>query len=288
MKLWKKILFPLFPMFDCNIANKDVNKELKIIWNKLENYEPIADVQKFGIIDNVDAEYLLQNVRNNITSLQDKAKVTVFAVTIAFSLVGGISGYLFNLKEKLYVNDIFTISLLFCVIASCYYLITCGYYSLLTLNARLNYDFNADSFGYLKTIKGQTNRDIEKRYMLGEHYKLTSFSNIILNNYVVCSNNNLRNALISLGLFFTLICSSFVLSENQVQISEEQNEEKLANQNKLLEEIESNNQRIMIQFEDVNNINNNEIKRIKESLKIIDTKIEKILESENEHINENK
>ena len=69
--------------------------------NEIKQGQTLPDVQKFALIDKEHAQYLLVGIRANITSLQDKAKVTAVAVTLAFSMVGGISSYMLNLKEKL-------------------------------------------------------------------------------------------------------------------------------------------------------------------------------------------
>lgn len=226
-----KFLSALFPMLECNSVNKEINKEKDTTWNKIENEESIADVELFVDIEEDDAKDLLKGIHDKISSLQDKAKVTAVAVTLAFSMVGGISSYILNLKDKLYANEWLTGILVLFVIASCFYLIVSGYYSLLTLNSRPKYEFSPRDFVYLGKLSTDGEKKEEKLLMMGNQYKLTTFQNTILNNYVDCSNNNLRNALISLGVFFSLICLSFAMATNssnqlekQVKISNEQTE----------------------------------------------------------------
>lgn len=233
----KKLLYSLLPMLDCYSANRDVKNEQSAIWEKIKNEEPVEDVQKFVSIGEDDAKYLLESVRNNISSLQDKAKVTAVAVTLSFSMVGGISSYMLNLKEKLYANGLLTGTLIFFVIVSCFYLIVSGYYSLLTLNSRPKHDFGPDEFKYLSQLLSDEKKKKEKLTMMGIQYKMTAYQNTILNNYVDCSNNNLRNALISLGIFFSLICISFTLA-NEKQKQENQHTKILTEQTQVLKDIQ--------------------------------------------------
>lgn len=218
-------------MLECNSVNKEINKEKDTTWNNIENDESIADVEFFKDIEDSDAKDLLKGMHDKISSLQDKAKVTAVAVTLAFSMVGGISSYILNLKDKLYANGWLTSILVLFVIASCFYLIVSGFYSLLTLNSRPKYEFSPRDFVYLGQLSTDEEKKKEKLLMLGTQYKMTTFQNTILNNYVDCSNNNLRNALISLGVFFSLICLSFTMATNssnqlekQLKISNEQTE----------------------------------------------------------------
>ncbi|SUY32116.1 Uncharacterised protein [Cytobacillus firmus] len=116
----EKVLYAILPLTECNSANKYVKNQQKDTWNKIQQRETVPDIQKFANIEEDDAKYLISGIRSNIDSLQDKAKVTAVAVTLAFSMVGGISGYLLNLKEKLYANGLLTGALIFFVIASCF------------------------------------------------------------------------------------------------------------------------------------------------------------------------
>lgn len=209
-------------MVECNVVNKSVKQEQNSTWNKITKEESIEEIEIFTGIQEDDAKNLLKGIHEKISSLQDKAKVTAVAVTLAFSMVGGISSYILNLKDKLYANVWITAILVFFVIASCFYLIVSGYYSLLTLNSRPKYDFSPKDYAYLSNLSTDEEKKKEKLLMIGTQYKMTTFQNIILNNYVDCSNNNLRNALISLGVFFSLICLSFTITTNYSNQLEQQ------------------------------------------------------------------
>lgn len=217
-----KFLYALLPMVECNSANKLVKQEQNTTWNKIVQEETIEDIEIFAGIEEDDAKDLLKGIHEKISSLQDKAKVTAVAVTLAFSMVGGISSYILNLKDKLYANGWITGILVLFVIASCFYLIVSGFYSLLTLNSRPKYDFSPNDFVYLKQLSTSEKKNEEKILMMGTQYKMTTFQNTVLNNYVDCSNNNLRNALISLGIFFSLICLSFTMTTNSSNQLEQQ------------------------------------------------------------------
>ena len=217
-----RFLYALLPMVECNSANKLVKQEQNTTWNKMVQEEAVEDIEMFAGIEEDDAKDLLEGIHEKIGSLQDKAKVTAVAVTLAFSMVGGISSYILNLKDKLYANEWITAILVFFVIASCFYLIVSGFYSLLTLNSRPKYDFSPKDFVYLEQLSTNEKKKEEKLLMIGTQYKMTTFQNIILNNYVDCSNNNLRNALISLGVFFSLICLSFTITTNYSNQLEQQ------------------------------------------------------------------
>ncbi|MFY2154931.1 hypothetical protein ACOSZF_04460 [Cytobacillus firmus] len=282
MKFRKKLLYAILPLTECNSANKYVKNQQKDTWDKIQQRETVADVQKFSNMEEDDAKYLISGIRSNIDSLQDKAKVTAVAVTLAFSMVGGISGYLLNLKEKLYANGLLTGALIFFVIASCFYLITSGYFSLITLNSRPKYDFSPDEFAYLSQLQSEDKKKEEKLTMIGQQYKMTTYQNTILNNYVDCSNNNLRNALITLGIFFSLICISFVLAEN---IQEDKQSKTEVEQMQVLKGVQTEIQTFKQELDGVKNSNNTEHKELSISLKELNLKLEKILK---EDIDQNK
>lgn len=282
MKFPKKVLYAILPLTECNSANKYVKNQQKDTWNKIQQRETVPDIQKFANIEEDDAKYLISGIRSNIDSLQDKAKVTAVAVTLAFSMVGGISGYLLNLKEKLYANGLLTGALIFFVIASCFYLITSGYFSLITLNSRPKYDFSPDEFAYLSQLQSEDKKKEEKLSMIGQQYKMTTYQNTILNNYVDCSNNNLRNALITLGIFFSLICISFVLAEN---IQEDKQSKAEVKQMQVLEGVQTEIQTFKQELDGIKNSNNTEHKELNSLLKELNLKLEKNLK---EDIDQNK
>ncbi|WP_040204048.1 hypothetical protein [Neobacillus jeddahensis] len=277
MSVWKKILYALLPLIECNSVNKDVKNQQKTSWGKIQNREPLSDVQKFVSMAENDAKYLLDGIRGNITSLQDKAKVTAVAVTLAFSMVGGISSYLLNLKEKLFINGFLTGALIFFVIASCFYLINAGYFSLITLNSRPKYDFSPDDFEFLGQLSSEDKKKEEKLSMMGEQYKMTTYQNTILNNYVDCSNNNLRNALISLGIFFSLICLSFVLAE---KIHEDKQTNALTEQTQMLKDIQTEIHTLKQELEDIRSSNKNDYKELYSSIAELNVLIEEIISDE--------
>jgi hypothetical protein len=263
-----KFLYALLPMLECNSANKVIKQEQNITWNKIVQEESIEDIRKFVGIEEDDAKDLLEGIHEKINSLQDKAKVTAVAVTLAFSMVGGISSYILNLKEKLYANGWITGILVFFVIASCFYLIVSGFYSLLTLNSRPKYDFSPNDFVYLGQLSTSEKKKEEKLLMMGTQYKMTTYQNTVLNNYVDCSNNNLRNALISLGIFFSLICLSFTTANNssnqldqQSKILTEQTEllKNLQKEIKLLQEETKVIQKNLSDLDNSNKVDNAEL-----------------------------
>ncbi|MFE4115800.1 MULTISPECIES: hypothetical protein [Priestia] len=235
MTILKDVAYALMPLIKTKLINSKIEADRKITWKKIITRKPNEEIQMFVEIEEEDAEYLLKGLRDNINSLQDKAKITAVAVTLAFSMVGGISSYLLNLKEKLYANEILTGALIFFIIASCFYLITAGYFSLVTLNSREKYDFGPKDFRYLRGLSFKNDKRKQKLLMMGEQYQMTTYDNRILNNNVDCSNNNLRNALISLGIFFVLICFSFFMAE---KIQSDKQSKAVIEQTKVLKNIE--------------------------------------------------
>ncbi|RDY70855.1 hypothetical protein DXT76_10750 [Halobacillus trueperi] len=265
MAIIKRVLYAILPMINCNSVNKDVGNDQNETWDKIQQRTPLPDVEKFAIMDTEDAQYLIDGIRDNISSLQDKAKVTAVAVTLAFSMVGGISSYMLNLKEKLYANELFTGILVFFIIASCFYLIVSGYYSLLTLNSKPKYDFGPDDFEYISQISTEEKKKEQKLIMMGEHYNMTSYQNTILNNFVDCSNNNLRNALISLGIFFSLICISFALAGD-----------KPLKQEQLIKDVQTEIKTLQNELDEIGITIKKDKKDINSSFKQLNTKIDKI------------
>lgn len=279
----KKIFYALLPMFFCNSVNKDEQQKKDEAWKNICKEEYTEDIKRFVNIQEDNAKDLEDGLHDKNNSLQDKAKVTAVAVTLAFTMVGGLSTYLLNLKEKFYTNGWITGFLVLFVIASCFYLIVAGYYSLLTLNSRPKYHIGPKDFEYLASLSTDKKKE-EKLLMIGSNYQLTSYQNTILNNYVDCSNNNLRNALISLGLFFSLICISFTFSPShsnmvqEVRISEKTKEiNRLQKQVKELNNEITKTQRDLNQLDDsrkMDNIDLNlKIHSVQSSLdKLTDTK----------------
>ncbi|SFL61443.1 hypothetical protein SAMN04487943_102460 [Gracilibacillus orientalis] len=277
MSIIKEILYAILPMIDCNSANKDVSNEQSSTWNKLLQRESLPDVEKFAVMDKKDAEYLINSIRDNISSLQDKAKVTAVAVTLAFSMVGGISSYMLNLKEKLYANEFLTGILVLFVIASCFYLIVSGYYSLLTLNSKPKYDFGRDDFEYISKLSTEEKKKKQRLIMMGEHYKMTTFQNTTLNNYVDCSNNNLRNALIALGIFFSLICISFALADDKPMKQEIQIKVMHEQQAQLIKDVKTEINTLQNQLNEIRITLKKDKIDINSFIKELDTKIDKII-----------
>lgn len=277
MNRFMKILYAFFPLFDCNKKNKEVRAEKNEVWEKFQREEETEIVTKFKDMKEEDAKYLMSGVRDNIRSLEDRAKITAVAVTLAFSLVGGISAYMINLKD--YSNGIQTAILVISVILSCFYLIASGYYALITLNSKPKYDFSPEEFSYLGPLS-EEEYSKEALVFIGQHYHMTSFDNTIINNYVDCSNNNLRNALISLGIFISLICFSLSFYDAKEKQAEKQ-ARALAEQTTILKDIMKESQSINKELDTMENDNKQQQKEIKTSLDNVNTTLGKTLETNN-------
>src|SRR5699024_3014140 len=115
---------------------------------------------------------------------------------------------------------------------------------------------------------------------LGIQYKMTTYQNITLNNYVDCSNNNLRNALISLGIFFSLICISFTManfSPNQL----DQQSEILTEQTEQMTNLQKEINILQEEISDFKSSNEDDIEKLNSNIDKLNSLSEKNLNDEN-------
>ncbi len=207
----RKIIEGVFPFIGINRATKIINEVKSDIEAKVAANINTPTMDSFQGVTLDDANYLYKMISENMKSLVDKAKTTTVAVTLSFTLFGGISTYLLNIKDKFIDNLIINISIVFLVLISLFYLISCGWFSLKALNSRQNYDLSPEEFSYLASLSGnEDNMNEEKILLIARSYEYKLYDNLIVNNFVDSSNLYLRNSLISLGVLVALICSTFI------------------------------------------------------------------------------
>ncbi|MBP1154646.1 MULTISPECIES: hypothetical protein [unclassified Paenibacillus] len=207
-----KIVEGLLPFIKVNRAEKSIQEDINKAFEKINQNENTPLMNKFRGVSVEDANSIFENLSDNRKSLEDKAKVTAVAVTVSFTLFGGMAGYLLNLREKFLDHNFFNISLILALLILVFYLIVSGWYSLKTLNSRPTNDFSLDDLEYLVTLSGNEDNMLkEKVYLIARNYELKMYDNLKLSNYVIASNTSLRNSLVCVGLLLLITTSSFII-----------------------------------------------------------------------------
>ena len=137
-------------------------------------------------------------------SLEDKARVSIIGVTIAVSLVTGLTGFL-SRDAYLYATSLRILIVIFGVI-SLSYMIMSAWMSLIVLG-----DKNKVYQLYPKHMQLS---DKEKLHKLALYTELNVYLNIIRNNYIYAAYRSILYAIASLSIMFVLIAVGIFFVDN--------------------------------------------------------------------------
>ncbi|GGG11602.1 hypothetical protein GCM10010912_65030 [Paenibacillus albidus] len=146
-----KLLEWVFLIIEFRRAQKSINKTIQNTKQQLIKEDSTFIIKQFKNVSVKDAESLFTMLVDNKKSLEDKAKVTAVAVTLSFTFLGAVLGYLLNIKDKFVDSPFLNCALVIIILLSTFYLILSGWFSLLTLNSRANYVLEPNEFEYLST-----------------------------------------------------------------------------------------------------------------------------------------
>ncbi|MGN7765130.1 hypothetical protein ACTJKB_27085 [Paenibacillus sp. 22594] len=272
----------VFPIIGFRRAKKSINETIQNTKQQLNNEDTTYIIKQFKNVDVKDAESLFTMLVDNKKSLEDKAKVTAVAVTLSFTFLGAVSGYLLNIKDKFVDSPFLNFALVIIILLSTFYLISCGWFSLLTLNSRANYVLGPNEYEYLSNLSGnEDNQSSEKVFLLARNYELKMQDNWILNNYVDSSNNSLRNAMLCLGMFVLVICLGFVFSTKAENKSVDQLDIIQGNID-YIQQVQKSDEGIIQGLNQMIQMQQDEIKSLKTDQEITQKQIEFLLNSINE------
>ncbi|MFB5284656.1 hypothetical protein [Peribacillus sp. Hz7] len=269
----KTILYWIFPFAEMVIANRKITKKVEEFKGNLENDETYLSpyMQSFENIPVEEAEKIFNSILSNRKTLEDKAKVNVLIVTIAVTVILGLSSFLFTVQGKIPDNIVFSIFLIFLFILSLVYLTIGSIISLATLNSGESkeiYNLSPSDYQYLASISDETERTKEIRYFYSQYAELNMTINWKINNYVSCTYANIRNSLIFLGIIGIVFCSMFIFGKNDEQIKLEK---ELNKHVQLLESIEQDLSKLQSETKGTSEQYNDQIVKQQEILNQIQT-----------------
>lgn len=216
----KKIIYSIFPYFEMRHANKKITRKVNRLKRNLENDESYLSTYMMSFegipIDKVEKIY--NSIISNRKSLEEKAKINVLIVTIAATVILGLTSFLFTIQEKIPYNALFVIFIAFLFILSLYYLISGSITSLATLNSGESkeiYNLSPLDYQYIASITDLSAREKEIRYFYSQYSELNMTVNWKINNYISCTYANIRNALIILGIIGVSFCFIFIFDKNE-------------------------------------------------------------------------
>ncbi len=149
---------------------------------------------------------------NQMKSLEDKAKVSIIGITIAVSLITGLTGFL-SRDAYLYATSLKILIVIFGVI-SLSYMIMSAWMSLIVLGDKNKV--------YQLSPKDMQLSDKEKLHWVALYTELNVCLNIIRNNYIYAAYRSILYAIISLSIMFVLIAAGIFLidtTKNQQTVS---------------------------------------------------------------------
>ena len=239
MKYNNGIISWVFPYIETREANKKISVEMEKLKRELNDGEYLSPyMNDFEGIKIEEAQSIFDSIISNRKSLEDKAKVNVLIVTVAVSVILGLSNFLFTLQGN--VTDHYTIKIPVAIlfILSLINLISGSISALATLNAgetKEIYNMSPQDYKYFASVSGEENRNKEMIYFYSRYAELNNIVNWKINNYISCSFKNIRNAIFYLGIIGIIFCFIFIVDKNKTS---NQLEQKLDKQLELLEKID--------------------------------------------------
>ena len=181
----------ILPCIESNSANKKVKTIIETIENNLQ-----PDIPNTATILSLQEEY--ERALKIKDKLEDKAKSTIFAITIATTLIMGSSNIINELSKNT-LNNIISIFASAIFILTVVYMIVAGKLSLELLMEK-------NIFYYVSAQQKKKQKDIKIEYYNSN--QCNNSYNIIRNNLINSAFKCIRNAMVCLFIvFITLILS---------------------------------------------------------------------------------
>lgn len=239
MECKNKIINWSFPYLETKEANEKISDKMEKLKRELNSEEYLSPYMKdFQGIKIEEAQSIFDSIISNRKSLEDKAKVNVLIVTVAVSVILGLSNFLFTLQGNVTDHYAIKIPVAILFILSLINLISGSISALATLNAgetKEIYNMSPQDYKYFASLPNEEKRNKEMIYFYSRYAELNNIVNWKINNYISCSFKNIRNAIFYLGIIGILFCFVFLVEKNQTNNQLEQN---LDAQLELLEKID--------------------------------------------------
>lgn len=207
-KFFKKILFVLFPVLDAINGNAKVQQSIDKLreLSRLDSHNNSYYMRSYQQLSINNALFFLNSTYDKRKSLEDKAKINIFGVTIAMSLIISIYKIFIDIvsfqmwaKILLFILSTYGISLM----------IMGGVLSLKLLNDKI--------MQFELSPEDTSLPNEEKLDLIALATELNVKLNLERNNYLSSSYQSIKNALISLFLFFLFIVISVQFVSTNLQ-----------------------------------------------------------------------
>ncbi|WP_214818821.1 hypothetical protein [Exiguobacterium sp. s131] len=228
-----------FPYLETKEANEKISENMEKLKDELNSEEYLSPYMKdFEGIKIEEAQSIFDSIISNRKSLEDKAKVNVLIVTVAVSVILGLSNFLFTLQGNFTDHYAIKIPVAILFILSLINLISGSISALATLNAgetKEIYNMSPQDYKYFASLPNEEKRNKEMIYFYSRYSELNNIVNWKINNYISCSFKNIRNAIFYLGIIGIIFCIVFLVENDNTN---NQLEQHLDAQLELLETID--------------------------------------------------
>ncbi len=194
-------IYLIFPLLNQVFKNSKINKSIEYL---REKSTPSDYVLKFKNASMKDAVTLREQTLSDRTSLTDKAKVNAIGITLAVSLIFGMTQLLFSINSISTNKSLFLLIIILSSLSLIYFLIS-GLVSLKALIGTEVFHLLENDFQYLATIKNKKSRINQKKLLIIRNNELNIKINLKLNNYLSSSYSNIRNGLSILTITSLLV-----------------------------------------------------------------------------------
>jgi hypothetical protein len=191
-EIMKEILVLLFPLIKLGKVNKPVNAKIAKLENGVKVFSYMSGYESLDI--SVAEEFLNKTFEARKT-LEDKAKTNVFGVTIAVSLIIGLS--------QVFYSNVFSTSFhrVLIIILAFYSLISMILATILSLMILGVFNRVYDLYPSDKSLASNS----EKLESIAVNAELNMNYNIKRNNYLYASYGLITNFLLSLSVLFLIV-----------------------------------------------------------------------------------
>lgn len=190
--LKEKVIDAIWPLYGTLQAGNKIDDFITDWFDGKKSFDYMKGYQRLKI---EDVKKYLERTFEFKRILEDKAKVNVFGVTLAVSVITGLAKVIFdfNIHDTYFILKLAT---LFFAVLALIYMMVAGILSLAVL-------------GELNTVYEVFPDDFYSADTAAECTELNSKLNSKRNNYINCSYKNIRNSLFVLIVLFVIIVTPF-------------------------------------------------------------------------------
>lgn len=265
------IIGNVFPAYGNRAASKMIMEKINDIFNKDPNNINLKDLHCASDLSKVPLNIVEKTYHEALErkkTIEDKAKINIFGVTIFISLITALSTSIVNLYSRL-ANNVVKYVFFIIGISAILYMLFGGLLALeVLMNKNTIYIINEDEQIVKKNIR---------KKIYAKLIDLNGYYNIIRNNYINSSYQCIRNALYILLVIFIINLLPFLNNDTNNQ------QEELEKMNKQITELKLEMRYVKEELENKNkNIEKiqNSINNLQEENKVL---IKKVKDNEKEN-----